>query len=309
MTKKIIATVLAFALGYGSVASAANLWELRDGSNVIQGNITDAATPVIEQMDMSGNAGTATALAADPADCSAGQFANAIVASGALSCSADGSSLTGVVSDTAAALASNPSDCGSGFYAIGIDADGTAVCSAVEDTAGGVDASTSAVTANVLFDHNASASVHSAGIAGNAVTATALAANPADCAANQFANTIAASGALSCAAIADADVPDTITVDLAATATALAANGGNCSAGQFAAGVDASGVSEGCVDVTTATEFSAWFQLRDTTVNICAATPGSTGKMAISTDNFDLYTSTGIGIGDWRNARTGVGPC
>lgn len=41
--------------------------------------------------------------------------------------------------------------------------------------------------------------------------ATALAANPADCAANQFATTIAASGALTCAAITDADVPNTIT--------------------------------------------------------------------------------------------------
>lgn len=47
--------------------------------------------------------------------------------------------------------------------------------------------------------------------AGNVATATALAANPTDCSANQFANAIAASGNLSCSAIADADVPDTIT--------------------------------------------------------------------------------------------------
>ena len=46
---------------------------------------------------------------------------------------------------------------------------------------------------------------------GNAATATALAANPTDCAANQFAISIVASGNLTCAAIADADVPDTIT--------------------------------------------------------------------------------------------------
>lgn len=81
---------------------------------------------------------------------------------------------------------------------------------------------------------------------GNAATASALAANPADCAANQFATTIAASGALTCAAIADADVPNNITVTLAATATALAANGANCSAGQAPLGVDASGAVEGC---------------------------------------------------------------
>lgn len=35
----------------------------------------------------------------------------------------------------------------------------------------------------------------------NAATATALAANPADCSANQYATTIAASGALTCATV------------------------------------------------------------------------------------------------------------
>lgn len=44
-------------------------------------------------------------------------------------------------------------------------------------------------------------------ISGNAGTATALAANPTDCSANQFANAIAASGNLTCAAIAAADLP------------------------------------------------------------------------------------------------------
>ena len=81
-----------------------------------------------------------------------------------------------------------------------------------------------------------------------AATATALAANPTDCSANEFADAIAASGNLTCNAIVDADVPDTITIDLAATATALAANGGNCSAGEAPLGVDASGAVESCTD-------------------------------------------------------------
>lgn len=76
--------------------------------------------------------------------------------------------------------------------------------------------------------------------------ADALAADPTDCAATNFATTIAANGDLTCAAITDADVPNNITVDLAAAATALAANGTNCSAGDAAAGVDASGNAEGC---------------------------------------------------------------
>lgn len=55
-------------------------------------------------------------------------------------------------------------------------------------------------------------------LVGNAATATALAVNPTDCAVNQFATTIGANGDLNCAAITDADVPDTITIDYAATA-------------------------------------------------------------------------------------------
>ena len=46
----------------------------------------------------------------------------------------------------------------------------------------------------------------------NIATATALASDPSDCSANQFANAIAVSGNLTCGAIGDADVPDTITV-------------------------------------------------------------------------------------------------
>lgn len=91
--------------------------------------------------------------------------------------------------------------------------------------------------------------------AGNVATATALAANPADCSAGQYANAINASGALTCAqalfselggSVTDAQVPNNITINLAATATALAANGANCSAGQAPLGVDASGAVEGC---------------------------------------------------------------
>lgn len=85
----------------------------------------------------------------------------------------------------------------------------------------------------------------------NIATATALAANPDDCSANQFAQSIIANGNLTCAAIVDADVPNNITIDLAATATALAANGGNCSAGSYPLGVDASGAVESCTDATT----------------------------------------------------------
>ncbi len=53
--------------------------------------------------------------------------------------------------------------------------------------------------------------------------------------------------------LADANVPNDITINLASAATALAANGTNCSAGSFALGVDASGNAEGCTVAATGT--------------------------------------------------------
>lgn len=55
-------------------------------------------------------------------------------------------------------------------------------------------------------------------ISGNAATATQLAADPSDCAANQFATGIGANGNLTCVAIGDAAVPDSITINYAASA-------------------------------------------------------------------------------------------
>lgn len=71
-------------------------------------------------------------------------------------------------------------------------------------------------------------------VSGNAGTATALAANPTDCSANQFATTIAASGNLTCAALVDADIPNTITIDLATVATT--ANAGDSATAFFSSG-------------------------------------------------------------------------
>ncbi len=56
-------------------------------------------------------------------------------------------------------------------------------------------------------------------LTGNADTADALALDPDDCAANQFADSIVASGNLGCNAIVDDDVPNDITIDLATSAT------------------------------------------------------------------------------------------
>ncbi len=121
--------------------------------------------------------------------------------------------ITGALSgnaSTATALVANGANCAAGTYPLGVDAVGAA------ESCG-------------------------SNINGNAATATALAADPADCGANTFAQSIAASGALTCAALGDADVPNGITIDLAATATALAANPADCGASTFATAIDASG--------------------------------------------------------------------
>ena len=69
-------------------------------------------------------------------------------------------------------------------------------------------------------------------MSGTASTATALAADPTDCSANQFATTIAANGNLTCAAIADADVPDDITITIPSNGV----NGTNLALGSDVAG-------------------------------------------------------------------------
>jgi len=53
--------------------------------------------------------------------------------------------------------------------------------------------------------------VSATGFTGNASTSSAFADDPTDCSANQFANAIATTGNLTCGAISDADVPNTIT--------------------------------------------------------------------------------------------------
>jgi len=63
--------------------------------------------------------------------------------------------------------------------------------------------------------------VYDVGADGTVDEATALAADPADCADNEFADEINASGTLACKAIADADVPNTITIDAATLASTI----------------------------------------------------------------------------------------
>ncbi len=122
--------------------------------------------------------------------------------------------------------------------------------------------------------------------------ATALAADPTDCGANEFADAIAASGNLTCNAIVDADVPDTITIDLAATATALAADPADCAADTKADAIAASGALT-CSQVDTGDITTDTITGNDINVNLAgrSLTMATTTPWAISADN-ELYIDT-----------------
>ncbi len=167
--------------------------------------------------DISGVAATATALAADPSDCSLPNVALGINTAGTAQC-AQPSNVTGNAA-TATALAANGGNCSAGNFPLGVDASGA------------IESCTDAATQAELDTHAAltGTSAHSAA---SANTASAIVAR--DGSGNFAAGTITA--AIS---------------GNATTATALAANGSNCSAGSYALGVDASGAAEGCTVAAT----------------------------------------------------------
>lgn len=125
---------------------------------------TGAATFNGVTSSLTGNASTASALAANPADCASDTYANVIAANGDLTCASitnaattatasagnntivqrDGvgnfaaGTITAAISgnaSTSSALAANPTDCGAGTKATAIDSSGNLTCSAVSLTA------------------------------------------------------------------------------------------------------------------------------------------------------------------------------
>jgi hypothetical protein len=160
--------------------------------------------------NITGNAATASALATDPAACSASQFVNDIAADGTLSCAQPGN-VTGNAA-TATALAADPAACSSPNFVRDIAANGTLTCAQPGD------------------------------VTGNAATATALAANPSDCAADTYATTIAASGNLTCSTVTNAGLAGSI-ADGKLASSYLYADGtrpltGNWNIGNFKIGIN-----------------------------------------------------------------------
>ncbi|MEK7472283.1 MAG: hypothetical protein AAB624_03505, partial [Patescibacteria group bacterium] len=138
--------------------------------------------------NISGNAGTATALAANPTDCGANTYAVTIAANGNLACA----------SITDASLTANVTLQGNTF---------NGASQLVQLTAGGILPVLNGSNLTNLTGANVTGN-----ISGNAGTATALAADPSDCGANTYATTIASSGNLTCAAITDGSLSANVTI-------------------------------------------------------------------------------------------------
>jgi hypothetical protein len=210
------ATSLKVPAAAGASPTASGLIAYDTTSNTLEVGVNTAnKTVAFTDSSITGNAATATALASDPSDCSAGQYATTIAASGALTCAQVSYAQLGSVPATLV-----ETDQGN-TYSTGAQDFGSATSLKVPTTAG------AGPTASGLIAYDSTANAWEAGvngsnktfaftdsnITGNASTATALASDPGDCGANQYATTIAASGALTCAQVSFAqlsNVPATI---------------------------------------------------------------------------------------------------
>jgi len=139
-----------------------------------------------------------------------------------------------------------------------------------------------------------------------------LPADPAACPANQFVVDQNASGVLTCAALTDSAVPDTITVNNAATAgtaAALASDPADCSANQFAHTIAANGnltcsaladadVPDNITVDLAATATSLATDPADCSANEYAHTIGANGALTCSQPGFsNLSGSASIAQG------------
>lgn len=178
-----------------------------------------------------------------------------------------------IAATTAAALAANPTDCTVGQFANAIAANGNLTCAAASVTLPDADddATTKGVVTflNTEFDCVAGlCNIAAGGITNGDLSSTYSGVGA--CAANTWASTLNDNAVPTCTqpaftnisgSVTDAQVPNTITVDLATAATALAANPVDCTSGQFANAIAANG------DLTCATPAagSSLLQVTDVT--------------------------------------------
>lgn len=295
-TKKLIAVLVAFIMGYSSVANATVLWDLIKKDNTASGVKVDDALgqPRLDGLELDASDLAVGTVPNDRLDGSsvtkqgnsfngnsqlikttAAGFYPALDGSLITNISAtiaDGSVTTAKIGSGAVTTSKLAADAVTSFAIL----DGAVVTSklgngsvtevklgfdvatqAELNTHAGLSGSsahsaTSANTASQIVTRdgsgNFSAGTITAALSGNASTASSLAANGTNCSANQFNKGVDASGnAESCAALVDADVPDTITVNAASIAA------GTLGASVIASSVAASSVGPDQLQATAVT--------------------------------------------------------
>ncbi len=267
--------------------TADRTWTLPDASGTV----------ALTSSSITGNAATATALAANGSNCSAGSYALGVDASG----NAEGCTVetTGTVTSVAT---------GTGLTGGTITSTGTVSMSYSATLAGDP-----ALTAGQsVFDSGDS----QGGLLFEGATANGF----------EGLLTVTEPTADRTWTLPDTTGTVALTTSNVSTATALAANGSNCSAGSYALGVDASGVSEGCTadddtadtdakvanDITIAsTSQSQTFTLGASNLFLIdASTTANTGTSGVIDLNVGAGNAAveGIDIGLTQNngATTGV---
>lgn len=307
-------------------AALSSSYILADGSRGLSGNWNAGShtiTATTFSGALSGNATTATSLAANPADCGAGEFATTIAASGALACEAIEASdvptlnqnTTGSAAKwtTARNLAGNSVDGSANVaFANAFIVQGTS-------DAGLSGAQFLGALATGIVKNTTSTGVLSIAVAGDfptlnqntTGTAAALTNNPSDCGSNTYATTIAANGNLTCASITNAATTGvatatadtlvlrdgsgnfaaaTITAALtgnASTATELASDPSACGAGDFVTDIDADGT------LTCDTPASGAGDITSVVAGAGLSGGGTTGDVTIDLENPVVANLTG----------------
>lgn len=304
--KNLTKIFLAFVLGLGAFSTAhANKWEVREDDNSFDCYIDDSN--VLQVCTLAGLAGTATALAANGSNCSAGQAPLGVDASGAVESCFDVQTAAeqttheanASIHHTATVNTDAESKCAATQY---LEGDGTCdvlsvgAHTAVDDTPDNGD-TTSAPTSNWAFDHDADAAAHHTATASGDITHDSTVGGTTGDAHFDHADDLAElNSQISSALVTGAHTTDTgPSPDCSGTTTYQDGEGG-CD--------DISSVYQAADAALTALASAFWG--RDTTANICAATPAAIGDFAISSDNGDQYNAYGVTPADWRNGRTGI---
>lgn len=143
-------------------------------------------------------------------------------------------------------------------------------------------------------------------VTGNASTATALAANPSDCGSNTFAQSIVASGALTCAAVslATADTTGVLTVAKGGTGLSLGTSGGVLvSVGTTSFGLTGIGTTTQVLKGGAAPAFSQVALTTDVS-GVLPVANGGTNNVRTASALFTSGTTTSQEYGgDWVNGN------